>query len=200
VAAPPIILEDGTGLTNANSYVDVARIDEDALWSLFATPAWAALSADQKTAQQLNATMLVDCMVIWKGWKFKDDQALQWPRQGVYLESGPNEVTEVAGVPANVKTAQSWTALALTSGAWVPAMGESIPASGEAPVKSLSLGSGALALDFATENPVPPTGAGSGTRMPALIEQLLVPLYGAAAGAGTTGVDSFRFANVYRVA
>lgn len=83
-----IIVEDGTVVTNANSYVSVAFADNyfeiDEIY--FAT--WDAMSDAEKETRLRWATRVLDQKVIWRGTKTDVDSALRWPRTGVRDRDG----------------------------------------------------------------------------------------------------------------
>lgn len=75
-----VIVEDGSGVDNANSYASVA----DAAAYHEANPqgdAWAALTELKKQQGVITATRLLDEQWQWNGYKLDDAQSLQWPRQ-----------------------------------------------------------------------------------------------------------------------
>lgn len=78
-----IVIEDGSGLDNAEAYISVA--DADTYFSLRGNAAWAALTTEQKEQALRRA---VDYMTAvygqrWKGERSSTTQALDWPRDGV---------------------------------------------------------------------------------------------------------------------
>lgn len=81
----PLILikEDGTGLTNANSYANAADADSFHDGHLYATTWTGAATANKEKALVL-ATRLIDASYQFNGWKTKTTQALQWPREGAF--------------------------------------------------------------------------------------------------------------------
>lgn len=87
--AATLVLEDGTGLANANAYQD--ETGADAYFADHGDPAaWlAALQADKEAALIL-ATQYVDAVYgrRWIGRKKLDTQALDWPRAGVFTRDG----------------------------------------------------------------------------------------------------------------
>lgn len=83
-----LIVEDGTGMPNSESYASVAEAD-----SYFANrgnDAWADLDTGQKEVALRLATdyMLQNYRQSWKGTRVKGtlDQALDWPRHSVYTD------------------------------------------------------------------------------------------------------------------
>jgi hypothetical protein len=82
-----LVVEDGTGLANAESYVSVA--DADTYVSNYMTDAtntlWTALGTPAKEKALRRATAYIDTEYgeRWKGRRTTEDQALDWPRTGV---------------------------------------------------------------------------------------------------------------------
>lgn len=89
-----LIVEDGTGLPNADSYVSLA--DADAYLALYGHAEWsAATDADAQVRKEValrRATRFVDnlCQSGWIGRRFTSTQALDWPREGIVDELGHN--------------------------------------------------------------------------------------------------------------
>lgn len=84
-----LIVEDGTGLSTAESYVSVA--EADAYLAKFGLPdAWNLSTEEQKEQALRQATRYVDARFHgrWKGWRSVDDQALDWPRSDVSDSDG----------------------------------------------------------------------------------------------------------------
>lgn len=78
-----LIVEDGTGLADAESYISVA--DADTYFAARGNAAWAALATEAKE-QALRAGsdyMLAVYGPRWKGSRMTATQALDWPRSGV---------------------------------------------------------------------------------------------------------------------
>lgn len=77
--AATIIVEDGTGLATANSYLSLADAE-----IYFAThpqsSAWDALTDDQKNRYLISGARVLDACFDFSGFKISADQALQWPR------------------------------------------------------------------------------------------------------------------------
>ena len=73
-----MIVEDGTGLSNANSYVSVAYAD--AYFTTRSVIAWASLT--NKEALLIKATDYIEAVYseAWKGVSLLDTQALSFPR------------------------------------------------------------------------------------------------------------------------
>lgn len=83
-----LIVEDGTGLSTAESYISVA--DADTYHSDQNNTSWASLSTPAKEANLRKATefMIGKYRMRWLGTRMKSsvNQALDWPRAYVYTE------------------------------------------------------------------------------------------------------------------
>jgi hypothetical protein len=81
------VVEDGSGLADATSYVSVA--DAGAYFAVDPNVTdWETLTLEQQQ-QWLNwATRLLDQKVIWAGYPTTTMQALRWPRTGVINRDG----------------------------------------------------------------------------------------------------------------
>lgn len=102
-----LIVEDGTGLNNANSYVSVIEADSYAAMGQYAN--WEQLSNSRKEQLLNSATMYVDS--IW-GDKFKGhpltiEQSLEFPRSNCFDRYG----RKFEGVPTALKRAVSLYAM-----------------------------------------------------------------------------------------
>lgn len=79
-----LVVEDGSGKTNADAYCSVQ--DADTYHANRGNVAWASASSDQKTAAIRNATAYIDATFTFKGTKVhlnQPAQALAWPRYGM---------------------------------------------------------------------------------------------------------------------
>ena len=85
-----LIVEDGTGLQNSESYISVSSADD--YHAKRGNTAWAALDAAAKEAFLRRGTEYIDTVYTFKGHRLKHDQALAWPRN-------------VEGVPVAVQRA-----------------------------------------------------------------------------------------------
>ena len=80
---PTIIVEDGTGVANANSYVDTTYL------TTYASNRGLVLPQNQETQERMliKATDYLEALrVKFKGTKAVDTQELQWPRKDVYID------------------------------------------------------------------------------------------------------------------
>ena len=80
------VVEDGTGLANANSYVDTTYADS--YFSDRGNTAWAALGTPAKQAALVQATDFVEKNFYFVGWKRSQAQALEWPRYDAFDKDG----------------------------------------------------------------------------------------------------------------
>ena len=118
-----LIVEDGTIIADAESYISVA--DTSAYHLARGDTTWATISTAQKEEALRRATdyMLQVYRHRWKGVRMSSTQTLDWPRAYVYLEpviTGANQEfpTLVADniVPAEVKRACAQMALRAAAG------------------------------------------------------------------------------------
>ena len=81
-----IVVEDGSGKADANSYASVAIADDYFL--LRGRNSWGALSTEAKEASLINATDYLEATYrnAWLGSRVSNTQALSWPRYDVLLD------------------------------------------------------------------------------------------------------------------
>jgi hypothetical protein len=104
-----IVVEDGSGKTDAVSYCSAA--DADAFHLARGNAAWADLDPADKESALVRATdhMLEFYRGRWKGVRTNTTQALDWPRSGVIIDDG-QEVEQDVVLP-EVKNACAMLAL-----------------------------------------------------------------------------------------
>jgi hypothetical protein len=100
-----IIVEDGTIVTGANSYVSEAEL------TAYATARGLTLSTDGE--QLLIRGMDYIEAQSYKGTKFTKDQPLQWPRAGVYVD---DYLVDADEIPTELKNGLMESALAIDNG------------------------------------------------------------------------------------
>jgi len=93
-----LIAEDGTGVEDANAYIDIPYVETHLLGERLTR--FTGLSDDEKEAAIIAATQLVDISFEWLGKRKTFEQGLNWPRACVELDG-----FTVEGVPAAVKKA-----------------------------------------------------------------------------------------------
>ena len=108
-----LIVEDGTGIDDANSYASIA--EADAALADREVEAWFALPSARKAACLIEATDYLEAY-DWIGDLAWYDQALGWPRLYAYDREG----RLLSGVPAQVKRAVILLAPHAASGALRP--------------------------------------------------------------------------------
>lgn len=94
---PTLIVEDGTGVVDANSYIDLAYLESYAEDRGFTLP-----STDE--AKEILVVKAMDYIERknFQGHKSVSDQELQWPRDGVYIDC---ELIDVDVIPEILKKA-----------------------------------------------------------------------------------------------
>lgn len=88
-----MIVEDGTGLTDSNSYVSVVFADD--YFSARGVSEWADLENEAKENALVRATDYIDNIFQWYGQKKTSEQALHFPRKNLFDYEG----NEIAGIP-----------------------------------------------------------------------------------------------------
>jgi len=81
------VVEYGDGATNSNSYCSLATAENYWDSRLYPTTWDAATDADKRIALSW-ASRLLDQLLKWSGYKYDEDQAIQWPRDGAYDRAG----------------------------------------------------------------------------------------------------------------
>ena len=105
-----MIVEDGTGLPNADSYASVEFADS--YFSARGVTGWGSLTQQAKEQALIRATDFVDNIYQWFGKKAVAEQALRFPRVNLKDYEG-NDVT---GVPVCLKQAVCDAAFMASSG------------------------------------------------------------------------------------
>lgn len=120
-----LVVEDGTGLTNANAYVDVDTVD--AYHVLRCNKGWSG-STEAKDAAIVRATEWIDRTFDFMG-EIKnagdsasslDIQALAWPRNQVFHEEG--YLVDPDSLPIQVVNAAAEVALVALTGVLDPSV------------------------------------------------------------------------------
>jgi len=110
-----LIVEDGTSKTDANAYISLADADTYHEERLHVDTWTASTSTDDiKNRGIVQATLLLDSLVNWSGSNVDDDQALRWPRDGVYTPDG--DEVDNDSIPTFLKNATAeYTRLLIAS-------------------------------------------------------------------------------------
>ena len=105
-----MIVEDGTGLPNADSYVTVEFAD--AYFSARGFTDWAELTQAKKEQALIKGTDYVDNIFQWYGKKEFEGQSLRFPRINIKDYEGE----DIVGIPNCLKQAVCDASLIATSG------------------------------------------------------------------------------------
>lgn len=107
-----IVVEDGSGVANAESYISVAGADTR-LAALGMTN-WADLTTTEKEQALRRATSFIEGAYRdrWKGTRLLRAQSLSWPRYGVVVDGFPVESTVVPVDVANATAELAFRAAA----------------------------------------------------------------------------------------
>lgn len=118
-----LIVEDGSGLTDANGYLSVA--EADAILALNPTQyaVWTALSAEEQADYIIWASRYLDNYFDWYGYKTVENSGLRWPRCGVTNRDGIT--IDENSIPDNLKQATAETATWLVNSDAAGSGGES---------------------------------------------------------------------------
>ena len=106
-----MVVEDGTGVAGADSYVTVEFADGYFLSR--GIPGWGDLDGEQKEQCLVRATDYVDSMFQWRGRSMTETQSLRFPRSGLRDYEG----REVTGVPVALMQSVCDVALLASGGA-----------------------------------------------------------------------------------
>lgn len=93
------VVEDGTGLPNANSYCDLDYALEYCVSKGYTN--WLSLTEDMQKIYIIRGTEFVDNFYNWKGRRGSQSQSMAFPRLDLYDE----DHYEVRGVPDKLKKA-----------------------------------------------------------------------------------------------
>ena len=105
-----MVVEDGTIVENANSYVTADFAD--AYFAERGEASWAELSDEEKEFALTKATDFIDASFKWRGKRSTQEQPLKFPRVDLVDTDG----YEVVGVPAAIKQAVCEAALMVKDG------------------------------------------------------------------------------------
>lgn len=106
-----MIVEDGTGVPGADSYVTLEFAD--GYFSSRGLSAWDGLDAEVKEQSLVRATDFIDNVFQWLGKRRSESQPLRFPRSGLRDYEG----AEVTGIPVGLMQAVCDAALIVSGGA-----------------------------------------------------------------------------------
>lgn len=113
-----LIVEDGSKVANAESYVDVT--EADAYWAARNDTVWSGKTSGEKEAALREAALYLDMSYRWIGSPTYYDQVMKWPRSVGY-DRGGKEVSHDE-IPLAVRRAQMELAYAALSGNLAPTL------------------------------------------------------------------------------
>lgn len=96
-----LVVEDGTGLSTAESYISVTDADTYIAAYKGADAAWDAATTTAKEIAARQAAQYIDGRYRWQGEVYSATQALDWPRNYVYEENG----IMIEGIPTKLEQA-----------------------------------------------------------------------------------------------
>ncbi|WP_321991525.1 DnaT-like ssDNA-binding protein [Marispirochaeta aestuarii] len=107
-----LIVEDGTGLPDAQSYISVT--DADVYHAARGNSVWVDADQDSKEASLILATEYLDGKYgkRWLGTRLTSSQALDWPRTNIFDELNRS----ITGVPEKIANATAVAALKVIQG------------------------------------------------------------------------------------
>lgn len=94
-----LIVEDGSGISDSNSYCDLDFALEYCVNHGYTS--WIDMTEDEQKVYLIKGTSFVDNFYEWKGYKRTSAQSLEFPRNGLI----DNNRTEILGIPNNLKKA-----------------------------------------------------------------------------------------------
>lgn len=107
-----LIVEDGTGLSNAESYISVTDADTYIAAYRGANATWDGASVTDKEVAARQATQYLDGTARWKGVKEFSTQALDWPRSFAYDENN----IAFDGIPTKLEQATAEVMFLIVTG------------------------------------------------------------------------------------
>jgi hypothetical protein len=119
-----IVIEDGTGKSDAEAYISVA--DATMYFTNRGNASWSAIASDALREAYLRLATEYMTQVYryrWQGARYSEDQALDWPREGVVRDSWQVDTDEV---PVEVQRACAELALKASSGDLAPDLEQSV--------------------------------------------------------------------------
>jgi hypothetical protein len=167
-----ITVEDGTGVTNANSYVTIANVDDyvtalgnDAITS----NDWQSLTDDQKGEAIIVAAQYLERMVRWYGLPYFPSrpigntpspkaQTMAWPRTKMHDSHGG--AVAPGTIPSELKQAQMFLTLQFCKD---PSEAQ-VTIENVSPLKNMKIGP--IAMDFTATQQDSAVTQFSGTRFP----------------------------------
>ena len=107
--AVTLVLEDGTGITAANAYINAAEADAILCVNPTSYASWTALTPAEMDTYIVWASNWLDDYIDWAGYKTDKDSGMRWPRTGVCDRDGILIATDE--IPDQLKQATAETAV-----------------------------------------------------------------------------------------
>lgn len=169
-----MIVEDGTGLADSDSYVDPTDAAAVAYMAnhLYAAE-WTSASAGDKNRAVIMATRLLDATFDWRGSFVNNEQSLGWPRAVPY-------VADRQSVPSDSVPRMVWQATLETALALIQSNRTTDTEAGTQEVKRIGLGEGALDITLGDD----PAAAAAPSFVPSYVRAMLRHLGTYASGGG----------------
>ena len=105
-----LVVEDGTGLSNSESYISVT--DATSYHAARDNPDWLLITDKEAALRKATDYMIQVYRSLWQGYRSITAQALDWPRQSVYNNEYPEEIAIASNiVPVEIKNACAELAL-----------------------------------------------------------------------------------------
>lgn len=99
----PLVVENGTGVPGADSYVSVS--EADAYVAANGGAGWSAANSTAKESALRRATQYVDARYRFRGHRLNLNQSLEWPRGDVLSGVGLSSAYWFTWPPRNLKAA-----------------------------------------------------------------------------------------------
>lgn len=109
-----LIVEDGSGKSDANSYVDLAYVDN--YFAVRNNTAWAGYSIGERKSALIKGAAYID-QSDFIGIKITADQAMQWPRHDARVDGF---ILDSDAIPKSLNDAQCEAALRAAAGEIMP--------------------------------------------------------------------------------
>ena len=101
---PEFIVEDGSIVENANSYLTVAESNQLMYFDIYRFADWEGRPDAEKEKRLVMATSYLDTAFEFAGRRVSTEQALDWPRRDIYSAEHGGFLPDDA-IPKNIKLA-----------------------------------------------------------------------------------------------
>lgn len=127
-----LVVEDGTGKADAESFASVANFDDYCTKRGLSTSAFATEAAKEQALRKATDFMEASYRLSWKGTRVTTTQAISWPRYDVVVNDAPGgygeypHVISQSVVPAQVIQACVMLALKTPDGELAPDLDQKV--------------------------------------------------------------------------